>query len=378
MPRTKSADELKEALLKKKPDGSVDWSVGLSSGCTLLNLACSGHTNVCWLPGCYYDLVGDSGSGKTWLMHQTFAEACANEKYNDYRVILDQPEDGALMDVRHYFGASLAARLEQPPLGRPSRLLEEFYDQVDDAVKAGRPFIYGLDSEDALPPVADIAKMQEDKAARRKAIDKGKAAEDAAVSGSMGMGRAKLNSASLRVAHNALKPLGSILFVIKQTRDRVGFGSQFNPKTKSGGNAITFYATLELWFSVRGELKRSVKSKSRVVGSRLRVKVEKNRLTGRDRTVDLLFYPDYGFDDIGSMIYWNVEEGFWKGSFEGRGGELSEVETKEDFGYKGPYEDFVKMIEEDRALEGRLRTTTKDNWDFIEERLKTGRKPRYA
>ncbi len=336
----------------------------------MLNLACSGRTDAAFLRGKYYDLVGDSGSGKTWLLLQTLAEACADPRFDSHRLILDQPEQGANMDVARYFGARLRDRLENPFLGRPSRFLEEFYDQVGDAIASGGPFIYGLDSEDALAPWADILKMDADKAARRKSKT-----GEAEVAGSMGMGRAKLNSTSLRVVHNALKMAGSLLFVIKQTRDAVGFGSQFHPKTKSGGNAITFYSTVELWFSIKGEIHRTVNGKPRIIGDRIRCRVEKNRLNGRDRTVDLLFYPTVGFDDVGSICLFLVEEGHWEGKAE-RGKEISSV-TAPEFKHEGKMETLVEKIEAE-GREGELRLIVKDVWDDLERRCSVSRKPRYS
>src|SRR5437773_1716909 len=88
------------APVRPKPTASR----GLSSGLTLLNLACSGTPDYAFLPGHFYLLVGDSQSGKTWLLKQLFAEAAADSRFKGYELIEDNPERGALMDVPAYFG----------------------------------------------------------------------------------------------------------------------------------------------------------------------------------------------------------------------------------------------------------------------------------
>jgi hypothetical protein len=53
----------------------------LSTGSTLLNLACSDRPDAGYFKGAYYYLVGDSQAGKTWLLLSCFAEACRNPQF---------------------------------------------------------------------------------------------------------------------------------------------------------------------------------------------------------------------------------------------------------------------------------------------------------
>jgi len=244
MSKTKAT---KEKLLEEAPTRTIDPSRCLSSGLTLVNLTSSGDPTWAFIPGHYYGFVGDTSSG--WLQMLLLAEASSNPAFDKYCFYHDNPERGTLMKVEHFFGERMASRLEPPPFKRNSRLTEDFYDQVMLAAEDGTPFIYLLDSEDALIPFVELERMEDNAAARRAAE---KADKDPKLAGTLGMDRAKLNSGSLRVANNLLEAAGSMLFMIKQSRDRVGFGSQYDPKTKSGGNAITFYATNELWCSVGG------------------------------------------------------------------------------------------------------------------------------
>ena len=349
---------LKERLKAKIESDNVEKSSTLSTGSILLNHAISGRDEGL-IPGHYYMLVGDSQAGKTWLAHQILAEASINPIYDSYQLILDNPERGALMDVRKFFGQRLADRLKPPSKQGSSRTLEEFYDNVGDVSVKG-PFIYVLDSEDALPSESQIAKVDENKTARRKGKE---------TKGSYGDGKAKVNSAGLRIAHNCLEETKSILIVIKQTRDNIGFDAMFNPKTRSGGRALTFYAAVELWFSIRGKLERTVLGKKRQIGSILRVAVKKNRVAGRQRSVDLHFYPDVGFDDVGSCIAWLIEEKHWQKKGEGI--------VAPEFDFEGTTEELVKLIES--KGKGRLlRKVMGKAWGKIEEACRVERKSRYS
>lgn len=361
---TTEIKKLKEKLLARTALPAVDWDRGLSTGSTLLNLACSGRPTVGLLPGHFYMLVGDSQAGKTWVGRQILAEAAANPVYKNHRLIHTNPERGALMEVRRYFGAKLAARLEEP---EPPVTLEAYYDWLDGLVKSGKSFVNVLDSEDALVSEAQLKKRACNKKARRD--------EDGRVKGSYGDGKAVVNSSSLRLAHSGLAKSGSILVMIKQTRDNIGFNATFNPKTRSGGRALTFYATLELWFSLRGKIRKNVLGKSRTVGSYLRVQVKKNRIDGNDAEVVLPFYKKYGIDDLGAMIDFLVDERHWTGKGNADDKKVKSI-TAPEFGFEGPPEKLARQIEE-AGQEQKLRMLTAQLWRDIQDACALARKPRY-
>ena len=106
----------------------------LGSGSTLLNLACTNKPYGAFQKGKYYLFVGDSQSGKTFLALTCMAEASISKHFKDYRIIYDNVEDGALMDIRRFFGDAVAERLEAPSAAGCSKTVEEFYYNVDDAI----------------------------------------------------------------------------------------------------------------------------------------------------------------------------------------------------------------------------------------------------
>ena len=328
---------------------------GLSTGSTLVNLALSGHASWGLSAGTYTLLVGDSASGKTFLALNVLAEASINPAFDKHQLVCFAPERGARMSIARYFGKRLDNRI----VWYYPETIERFYYDVDSILKEG-PAIVVLDSMDALTSEDEQEKFQE----RKKAADRGKE-----VSGSYGTSKAKQNSADLRVTVNRLEETGSILLIISQTRDNFGFGAQFNPKTRSGGKALTFYATCECWFSVGGAIKKTVKGKPRDVGSKLIIKVKKNRETGAKRDVTLHHYPSFGFDDTGSMVEYLIDEGHWP--------EAKGHVTAAEFKHEGFREKLIETIEQQNG-ERTLRLLVAETWREIEALCSVNRKPRYV
>lgn len=361
-----SLEDIKSRLVRTKTTDQPLFDKGLSTGSTLLNLACTGRPEVGFVQGNYYFLVGDSSSGKTFWVLTCLAEASLNKNYNKHRFIFDNAENGALMDIGKYFGPSVASRLE-PPEGTKkdpvySSTVEALYYHLDDAFKANKPFIYILDSMDALTTDDEEDKFKENKTA----YDKGK--KDTA--GTYGTSKAKQNSYGLRVVFNKLRVSESILLILSQTRDNIGFGSQYQPKTRSGGWALTFYCALELWTSIQGHITKTVKGKSRELGIHSKVRVKKNRLTGRDRTVVVPIYHSAGIDDVGGCVNYLIEEGHWE---ETKGG----VITASEFEFSGKPETLIHKIEKDNREE-ELRQLVGEVWDAIEDACSVNRKGRYS
>ena len=189
--------------------------------------------------------------------------------------------------------------------------------------------------------------------------------------GDYGDGKAKINSSGLRACLPRLRDTGSILIIINQTRDNINAGLFESKKTRSGGHALTFYATLELWSSVGGKLKKTVRGKDRVIGITSKIAVKKNRLTGRIKTVEIPIYYEYGIDDLGSCIDYLVTEGTWKKSQAGdiKASGLGEAITMK----RVP---LLRYIEENDLLDD-VRLLVAQTWKEIDEACSMGRKPRY-
>lgn len=374
-------DELKAKLLakdKKKtpPEKPRD---GLSTGLTLLNLAISGSPDYGLRKGHYYLFVGASRAGKSMLGRKLMGEATLNPSFKKYRLIDDDPERGSLMDLENFFGKEMAARRETPKEGH-SKTLEGFYYNLDDIASEGKPFIYLLDSEDALDSEDEVKKFQKNKRAFRKR-QQGEKAEEA---GTFGVTKPKKNSSMLRTANNCLEATNSMLVIIKQSRTNMGFGSQFNPETRNGGVALTFFATAELWFSIKAKITKTERGKRRVIGTLLEIKLKKNRVAGQDCSVLVRFYPDdgIGFDDVGSCVDYLIEEKHWKkkGVDDEKkvGGDVDAVKIEApEFNHVGSVGKLITTIQ-DEGREEELRALVVKVWNEIREACKVERKRRYS
>lgn len=363
----KEIGEIRKALKAKSPETPIPSKDFLSMGATVLDLACSGRRKGAIVKGMYVWLVGDSESGKTFTAYTCLAEASINKNFEDYRFIVDQIEDGALMDVSHFFGVAVAERIE-PPEGTKddpiySRSVDDLFYHIDDAHKVGKPFIYIADSYDALDTIEDVRKFDETKKIRR-----GNSAKKE--TGSYGTSKPKLTSSGLRKAVGKLKDTGSILIIISQTRDNIGFGSMFEPKVAAGGRALKFYAGLEIWTSVKKTIKKTVMGKKRTLGIICRAQIKKNRITGRKRSVDIPIFWSIGISDIDACINFLVDEGYWKGSETG-----DKIEAK-DFDFKGAKDDLARKIEKE-GLDKELKVLVGQVWKNIDLACVVERKVRY-
>ncbi len=349
--------DIKE-FLGPDPSDSNTPVPALSTGSTLLNLACGGTPHAGWAMGKYYLVVGDATAGKTFLAMSVMAEACHNPAFDKHKLIYDNVESGCDMDLDRLFGSRLRKRLEPPQKsGKSSEFIEDFYYSMDAAMSAG-PVIYILDSMDSLTSLQDEEHFQKSKADAEKGRE---------TSGSFGMSKAKKNSDFLRRCTSRLRDTNSILIILSQTRDNIGFG--YEKKTRSGGHSLRFYATLELWASVRGKIKKNYKGKNRTIGIKSKWTIKKNRITGRLGDVEFDIYPSFGIDDLGSCIDYLVDEGWW--GIQGR--TITAVGLK----FVGVRDALIRKIEE-KGLEGKVRDMVGKCWADIEDSIALKRKGRYS
>lgn len=332
----------------------------LSTGCTVLNLAFSGRPHGGVPKGAYLYVVGDSGSSKTWLGFNLFAEAARNKHFANHRLIFDNAENGAWFHVADYFGQAVADRIEPPaPNRRGSETAQEFYFHLVGNARKG-PCIYLLDSMDALDDEKDVEKFEAE-----LSQFEGKSVK---VPGSMGMEKAKTNSKNIKKATNPLDDHGSILVIVSQTRAKTNSHIP-NQKTRAGGNALKFFAQIEAWTSVRGPLTKSYLGKDREIGALIRYDIQKNRMCGWEGKIDIPFIKGYGFDDLGASVDYLVEEGVWK--------ETAGKITAPEFGFCGAREKLLRHVQ-DESEEYELARLVAARWKAVTAGAMPYRKPRYA
>lgn len=357
MTKKKSTKELQAEMGAKRSKRNLSKQPMLNSGITLLNLACSNTARKGIPMGCAILMVGDSAAGKTWLTLEFMAAAANDPRFDDYALIHDDAEGGAKMNKEKYFGKKAAKRIVLPG-EYASTAVEEFYDRAEDALDNG-PCIYAIDSQDVLTSSAEQKKIKEQKADRRRGREEKGAMTDA---------KAKVHSQRLRGLVSKYHRNNSILIILCQTRENMGFGAQFNPKTRAGGNALRFYSDLEFWLSIKKRLKQNILKKDRPIGVITKLKLKKNRITGREGEIEIPIYYSSGVDNTGANVNYLIEEGVWSGK--------EKTVNAPDFDFKGTTEKLIRKIEfEDREAE--LEKLVKERWLEVLAASEIKRKPRY-
>ena len=347
--------DFEETMEENPPKKStkVDPDRLVPTGSTTFNLECSGRIEGAFLMGKIVNLIGDSNSGKSLIALTIFAECFLNKNFDNYRFIYDDVEAANEFDIPYLFGDKVNNRIEQETR---STTIEDFNDNIANALEGEQPFIYILDSFDALTSETAIDKDIENRRAREKGNQ---------TKGSYGDGKAKAASAFFAQRAQKLSDHNSVLIIISQTRDNIGFGAMFTPKTRSGGRALKFYAFHEIWLACQ---KREKKGKRTII-TNVQVKITKNKLTGRHGEAYFPILFDYGIDNIKSCIYFLIDEGNWTG---GKGSVNTKGFTDENLSV----ENLIIFIE-DNNLEENLFQLCQDAYDKVMEKLKPKRKRRY-
>lgn len=344
--RTSIAEQIETVSKKPILEKVMDL---IPTGSTLLNLACSNVVDAGFLSGSIVNIIGDSCAGKSFLCLTTLAEAVLHPKLDDYELVYNDAEARNHFDMEYLFGKRVTKRIKFCK----SKTVTEFRMDINDLLNGDKPFIYVLDSLDAI--CSDEEKEKFDK--KTEAIKKGNR-----IPGSYKMAKPKDMSELLRNITRDISDKKSLLIIVSQTRAKIGLG--FAASTRSGGKALKFYSDHEIWLAVEKTLTKTVNGIKMPIGVSTKIKVTKS-INGRSRKTNMLIYYDLGIDDIGSNIDFlvvNKKENLLVTKLK-----LSDGSSKQKL---------IADIEE-HGLESKLAELVGEVWFDIEEQLKTGRKRRY-
>jgi RecA/RadA recombinase len=374
MPRTNETsvcEQIKQHARKPVEIKSkvIDRARLVPSGSTMLNLACTDTVHGAFLLGEFTNIVGGFSTGKTSGTLEVFAACAQQKRFDNHRFIFDEPERSNEFDMEKQYGKRVSSRIEPPARDKDSesvysRTVEDFEINLRRAIKGSRPVIYVLDSFDALTSEQEVKKSD----ARVGKADRKKRGEETEkdkqkIAGSYGMEKAKGSSSLFRLVTQDLKDTQSLLIIISQTRQEID-PMKASKYRRNGGDALDFYASHVIWLSCIERIRDTVHK--RQLGDWVRAKIDKNKATGKKRSVDYPTYVGYGIDDIDSMIEFLIADG-----------EL----TSTSLSWAGePFRSRKALIahfDGDKNAFTALRTAVAELWMKIEADIKLDRRPKY-
>lgn len=351
----------------------------LPTGSTLLNLALAENPYGGWAKGSIANIIGDSHAGKSFLAWQTLADMANNDTFDGYTLFYDDCESAMHFDVDKLFGDATERVMYGDKFN--SNLIENCFYRIKKLLKGEKKrdplqMVYVVDSLDGLSSKEEVDK-NESEIGKRDYPDK-----------------PRILSEQLKQVASLVSDTASLVLIVSQTRQNIGVKFGFK-KRRSGGDALRFYSTHEIWLAVRGH----IKIKGKDVGTRIRIRITKNKLTGKQRELELPILVDYGIDDIGSMVDWMLEERFWLYEKKKKGDEsIGKAKSKQkedddednednekqdkvivataDLGFNGTRDEIIHRVESEDKLDA-LKNTVAACWMQVEKELASNRKPRY-
>ena len=253
----------KGSIMKLGEDVKQDVPV-ISTGSISLDLA----LGVGGIPrGRVIEIFGPEASGKTTLTLSIIAQA--------------QKQGGvaAFIDAEHAFDSTYAQKIgvnlddlliSQPDTG------EQALEITETLVRSNAVDLVVIDSVAALTPRAEIEGDMGDS--------------------HMGL-QARLMSQALRKLTGTISKSKTCVIFINQIREKIGvmFG---NPETTTGGRALKFYSSVRLDLRRIGYLKNG----DEVIGSRVRVRVVKNKVAPPFRETEIDFLHSEGISKESDLI----------------------------------------------------------------------------
>lgn len=248
----------------------LDVSV-ISTGCLPLDLA----LGVGGLPrGRIIEIFGPEASGKTTICLSTIAQA---QKHGGVAAFIDA--EHALDPI---WAQTIGVKLDELLISQPDTG-EQALEIAESLIRSGGIDVLVIDSVAALVPRAEIEGEMGDSV--------------------MGL-QARLMSQALRKLTGVISKSKTVAIFTNQLRQKIGvmFG---NPETTTGGLALKFYS------SVRLDIRKieTLKDGDKVIGSRHRAKIVKNKVSAPFRIAEFDVMVGTGISREGGIVDVGLEMG---------------------------------------------------------------------
>lgn len=286
-------------MAKKKVDDIVSYVKGagrvstgnniwFSTGSALIDEVAGGDKGEGFEAGGIVNIVGQSGSGKSFVCVETLANAVY--RYGDklkYRYI--DTEGGAGFNTQDLYGFTV------PPSCAPViKSVEDFHADVMnfvDDIKPDEVGLYIVDSWDGLAGAEVLDRAEE----RKDAYSRDKEFTDGSFLG----GKHRFASTELfPTLVGALQGKPILVVISNQVRENFGAG-MYAPKFKvTGGAPILFYSTTRLWIKPV----EKHEAQDRAIGVTVHIEAKKSRNNRPYRDCYTTLWFTYGIDNVSSCV----------------------------------------------------------------------------
>lgn len=243
-------------------------------------LGCGG-----WPKGRVIEVYGPESSGKTAICLHTIAQV---QKAGGVAAFID-----AEHALSPQFAATLGVNIEELVVSQPD-YGEQALEIAEELVEKQAVDLIVIDSVTALVPKAELEGDMGDS--------------------HMGL-QARLMSQAMRKLVGLCAKKGVTIVFINQVREKVGlvFG---NPEVTTGGRALKFFASMRVEVRRVSGAEGLIKDGTEIIGHKLKVKAQKNKLASpfKESVVELIY--DKGFDTAEDLVKFAkkigiVEGGAW-------------------------------------------------------------------